>query len=124
MNKPVLDALRIASEGLLYPSETDAPFEPFSWGKAKGALTPATVARLAGASAKTLVEEQPLDEFFKNLITGGENADRYRTLQRVIGEQLVGARAFRIGQVEIDVYLVGQTKDGEWAGLKTKAVET
>ena len=47
-----------------------------------------------------------------------------RTLQKVVGEQLSGVKVFRFGDVDVDVYLVGTTKGGEWAGLKTKAVET
>jgi Nuclease A inhibitor-like protein len=123
MENPVLVALRKASEGLLYPSETDEPFTPFTWGKAEGALTLQKVARLAGASAAAHVEEQPLGEFFK-VLTEGDDAEKYRRLQQVVGEQLSGARVFRLGSVNIDIYLVGKTKGGEWAGLETKSVET
>jgi hypothetical protein len=29
-----------------------------------------------------------------------------------------------IGKTKIDIYLVGKTPDGDWAGLKTTSVET
>jgi len=120
-----LAALREASQGLLYPSETDAPFEPFSWGKAEGDLTPQKAARLAGASADAPAEEQSLADFFKYLTAdGAENADRFKKLQQAVGAALSGARVFRVGRVNIDVYIVGQTQDGQWAGLKTRSVET
>ena len=58
-----LAALRKAAEGLRYRSESDAPFTPFSWGKADGDLTPQTAARLAGASAGAPVEESAIGDF-------------------------------------------------------------
>jgi hypothetical protein len=33
-------------------------------------------------------------------------------------------RVCRVGEVERDVYIVGKTKGGGWAGLKSKVVET
>ena len=36
---PAVDALAKASKGLLFPSETDAPLEPFLWEGAGGKLT-------------------------------------------------------------------------------------
>jgi Nuclease A inhibitor-like protein len=125
MQQDGLAPLREASQGLLYPSETDAPFEPFSWGKAEGDLTPQKAARLAGVPAGAPVEQQSLADFFKYLTAdGAENADKYKKLQQAIGATLSGARVFRIGRVNIDVYIVGKTKDGHWAGLKTRSVET
>jgi hypothetical protein len=123
MENVVLAVLRQASQGILYQSETDAPFEPFTWGKAAGQLTPQRAAQLAGAPAGAPVEEEPLSDFFKYL-TEGEDGEKYRKLQSVVAAQLGGARVFRLGNVNIDIYIVGRTKDGEWAGLKTQAVET
>jgi hypothetical protein len=31
---------------------------------------------------------------------------------------------FRVGQTQIDILIIGKTKDGQWAGIKTRAVET
>ena len=101
MKPDVLTALRTASQGLLYPSETDAPFEPFSWGKADGDLTPQKVARLAKAAAGTTVEEQSAADFFQFLIdNGGDHADAFRKLQQVVSQQLSGVRVFRVGGSE------------------------
>jgi hypothetical protein len=33
-------------------------------------------------------------------------------------------RVFKVGRVNLDVYVVGRTKEGDWAGVQTKAVET
>src|SRR4051812_11795924 len=114
MNASVRAALQTASKGLLYPSETDEPFEPFSWGKASGDLTPRKVGRLAGASAKAVVEEQSLADFFKDLTAdGADDAEEFRRLRQAVEAKLSGARMFRVGKVNIDVYVVGRTPDGE-----------
>ena len=54
---PVLDALAKASKGLLFPSETDAPLEPFLWEDAGDKLTKDRVNQLAGAPKGAAVEE-------------------------------------------------------------------
>ena len=62
-NDPVLDALRAASKGLVYTSETDAPLEPFIW-KGADPLTDDKVRELAGADDDETVEQTTLDKFF------------------------------------------------------------
>ncbi len=125
MMQDTLAALKEASKGLLYPSETDEPFEPFSWGKADGGLTPQKVAQRTKAAAGAAVEEQSLADFFQYLTAdGAEHAETFRKLQQVVGQRLSGVRVFRVGEVNINVYVVGRTPDGDWAGLKTHSVET
>jgi hypothetical protein len=125
MGQEQIAALRVASEGLLCRSETEEPFEPFSWGKAEGELTRSVVARLAGAPPGTRVEERPLAAFFQD--QGAQDPDRaarYDRLQITLGALLAGARVLRLGAVNLDVYIVGRTGDGDWAGLKSHMVET
>lgn len=114
-------ALAKASEGLLYPSETDAPFEPFRWPATGSELSPAQVARLA--HKKGTVEEVPAADFFAEL-TSGDDGDRFQALQAAICESLTHICVFRIGKTKIHIYLVGQDKQGDWVGLHTVSVET
>ncbi len=125
MPNAALTALQKASAGLLYPSDSDEPFEAFAWGKANGNLVPAVVQKFAGVGSREAMKQVTLGDFFKNLISDEcDDADKYKALLKVISEQLSGVKVFRCGDVEVDIYLVGKTKEGEWAGLKTKAVET
>jgi hypothetical protein len=125
MPSTALAALQKASAGLLYPSDSDEPFEAFSWGKASGILAPAVAQKFASAGAKEPVKQVTLGDFFKNLISDdNDDAEKYKALLKVVNEQLAGVKVFRFGDVEAEIYLVGKTKDGEWAGLKTKTVET
>jgi hypothetical protein len=125
MPNTAIIALQKASAGLLYPSDTDAPFEAFSWGKATGDLTPKTAQKLAGVGPKNAANQVTLTEFFENLTSDeSDDADKYKALLKVVNEQLSGVKVYRFGDVELDIYLVGKTKEGDWAGLKTKSVET
>jgi hypothetical protein len=117
-----LDSLRRASAGLEYPSESDTPFDVFVW-KGNGRRVEEVVAEHAGKGRT--IEETPLDRFFAQL-KDSEDADRFELLRRALESQLSGVRVFRAsdGSAKIDVYLVGKTRGGDWAGLHTVSVET
>jgi hypothetical protein len=54
-----------------------------------------------------------------------EDAARFAKLRQAILEQLSGVMVYTVGdEPERQVYVVGKTKDGKWAGLKTTVVET
>jgi len=44
---------------------------------------------------------------------------------KALKEQLSGVKVYKVGdEAEREVHIVGKTKDGQWAGLKTSVVET
>lgn len=112
-------ALRKAVEGLTYPSETDAPFDVFTWPGIGGTAENQVAHRAAGRP----VEEISFDAFFGELRDTDE-APRFDALRRVIELALREVRVFRVGVKRVDVYLVGQTAAGQWSGLHTTSVET
>lgn len=119
---PVLPVLQKATEGLRYTSETDAPLEPFLW-QDGAKLTKKHLLELAGAEAGTRVEEEPVGFFFQTVPP--EDKAMFEQLAAVLGEQLSGVKVYKVGnQAEKQVYVVGKTSDGKWAGLKTTVVET
>ena len=119
---PAVDALRKASKGLLMPSESDAPFGAFAW-DATGELTPDRLLQLAHVPKGTAVEEASLDDLFRTVPV--EERAKFQRLRHALEEQLSGVRVYKLGdEAERAVYVVGQTKDGHWAGLKTSVVET
>ena len=106
-------------------SETDEPFQSFTWKGAEGPLTDKKVLELSKHASDTTIEEMTLDEFLGDYAEGeDEDAKKYKNLLKVINEQLSDVRVFKVGQVNIDVYIVGRTNQGDWVGLHTKAVET
>ena len=118
---PTLDALKQASKGLLFPSENEAPLEPFAW--KDGALTHERLLELAEAEEGTAVEETDLATLLRTIPP--EDKAKFDRVAKVLQEQLSGLKVYKVGdEAEREVYIVGKTKDGRWAGLKTSVVET
>lgn len=121
---PELAPLRQASDGLLYPSESDEPFTPFAWaGAADSAQGGAQAQVVAHSSKGAAVSEQAVDQFFSQL-QGTPDAALYVQLRKVLEQQLSELKVFRAGEVRVAVYLIGKTHSGSWAGLQTLSVET
>jgi hypothetical protein len=119
---PILEALKRASKGLLFTSETDAPLEPFLW-EASGKLTHEKLLELAGAEEGTGVEETTLAKLLQTVPP--EDEEKFDQLAKALREQLTGIKVYKVGdESERDVFIVGKEEDGQWAGLKTSVVET
>jgi hypothetical protein len=124
MDATTLESLKAASDGLLYPSETDAPIETFQWGAAGASVSVDRIRALAGHQPDAPIEEEGLDEFLAPLLADRSLEGRGRKLKETLERSLADIRIFRIGRISIDVFVVGKTKGGEWAGVKTRVVET
>lgn len=135
MNQPntssdIVDRLKLASDGLQCMSESDYPFEVFQWEGQEP--TTETVIQQTDHTPDTPVEVVPLDEFFQNETqeqywhNDQEKAmvKRYQCLVETLKQSLSDIQVYRLGTVEIDVYIVGKAPSGDLAGLSTKVVET
>jgi hypothetical protein len=130
-DEQMLKELATAAEGLLFMSETDAPFAPVHWSW-QGELTPDAVRRLSGHKEATPVEVVSADDFFRVAVSEPDwkgadelaTARRYQSLLRLLHERLTDVRAYRVGQIALDVYIVGRAPGGDWLGLSTRVVET
>ena len=124
-------ALRDATEGLLYMSESDYPIEAIRWDGSEQ-LSPEYLRKAAGADSSAKVEESTLVEFFR--VPAGEQewkndaqlaeAKRYQRLRSLLEENLTGIKVYRVGEINIGVYMVGRSAEGNWLGVSTHAVET
>lgn len=80
----------------------------------------------------TMVEEISLEKFFSRATKiedwyeeeEKESAQKFSGLQKLLESNLKNIKVFRVGEIEIDVYVVGIDEDGNLAGLKTTVVET
>lgn len=135
--KNLLETLTVAVQDLIYISETDAPFEAFSWKPEAGAaaisaVNADVVLRRTDHAPDAPIRERSLESFFRFPATvqewhepeEAEVARRYQKLQKVLEENLTDAKVFKIGTVEIDVYIIGIDAAGNLTGVKTKGVET
>lgn len=119
---PVLKELKAAVKGLLFPSETDAKLEAFAWKGGDGPPDEATVRANAGADADAPVEQLTIAELTRTIPE--ESRGDFLPLFAVFAHHLSGVTVFKVGEVNIDVYIVGRTTDGQYAGVKTHVVET
>jgi hypothetical protein len=118
---PVVAALQKAARGLLFPSESEAKLEPFLW--QGGPLTEDRLRQLGGAEADAPVEKESLDDLFR--VVPQEDRPQFDQLAQTIKGQLAEVHVYKVGEeAEKEVYIVGKTSDGQWAGLKTTVVET
>lgn len=130
-NSEILDQLRTASDGLLMMSESEYPLEAFLW-SATPPATPEKVAQQTNHPEDTLIKIVGVDDFFKVATTpedwhGEEEkatVNKFKTLVQTIKSSLKTPQVYRLGEIEIDAYIVGETPTGDLAGLSTKVVET
>jgi Nuclease A inhibitor-like protein len=133
MTNEITEQLKQASDGLLFMSESDYPFEVFLWSaQAQDALTNQKLLQITGHPQDALVEIVDLDYFFRNSAQEKDWHDeqqkqtvkKFQSLVETLKANLADIRVYRVGIISIDVYIVGKTKFGDLAGLSTKVVET
>ncbi|MBN3909844.1 MAG: nuclease A inhibitor family protein [Nostoc sp. NMS1] len=130
MSGEIVEKLKEASTGLLMMSESDYPFEVVLWEGAAPA-TQEKILQLTG-SQNLPVEVVDLDYLFRNCAFEQEWHDelqkkdvkRFQTLVQTLKDNLSDISVYRVGQINIDAYIIGQTQNGDLAGLVTKLVET
>lgn len=116
---------------LVYISETDADVVPF-YGKKADKADRETLLEQIGADPDAPFEERDFGEFFEQLTRQRdwhdeeheETARRFLRLQEFLEEKLRDLKVFRIGEIELEIYVVGLREDGVLAGVRTEAVET
>ena len=119
---------------LLYPSESDEPIEPVeSYLKMAEPLTVSHIKDWLMLPPSEYVEEQPEADFWTPVTTieawfGDDEkatAAKFQALKTKLETTLTDRQVFRVGNTEIDVYLLGKPAEGEpRVGIKTKVVET
>jgi hypothetical protein len=94
--------------------------EPFLW-EGGDKLTDQRLLELTCEEEGTAVEQESLDDFFHTVPP--EDKEKFQKLAKVLQEQLSGVKVYKVGdEPEKQVYIIGKTQDGKWAGLKTTVV--
>lgn len=134
MNDPELvNALEDAIAGLQWMSESDYPFTVVYWQtQEQDKFTPERLLQLTGHPSDAIVETDDLDSFFA-LATQAQdwhdpetaaNVKRYQALVSFLKQHLHALLVCRIGDIDLDLYIIGKTSTGALAGLATKTIET
>ncbi|MHC5596902.1 MAG: nuclease A inhibitor family protein [Nostoc sp.] len=132
MSNEITEKLKQSSADLLMMSESDYPFEVFLWTAQANGLTTQKLLQLTDHPHNSAIEEVTLDYFFRNCAYEQEwhdeqqkqNVKKFQTLVQILEDNLNEIKVYRIGTIDIDVYIVGKTSSGDLAGLSTKVVET
>lgn len=122
-----------ATEGLLFTSESDYPFDIIVWrGQALGApLSPESLIQITEHTEDTPVELMDLDTFFKGATqeqdwhdeSEKESVARFQELAEILHTDLDNVQVYKVGEFEMDVFILG-TVASDVVGLSTKIVET
>lgn len=123
--------LQEQTRGLLFMSESDYPFEVVRW-EGTGEMSPERLRSVTGQDATAAVEERTVGDFFR--VAAGEQewkgeaelalARRYQALTRLLADNLKEVRVYRVGEINIGVYVIGRSVEGNWIGVSTRVVET
>jgi predicted peptidase len=132
-NEQLLDKLKLASDGLLFMSESEYPFDVFLWEcEEKQVVDSKFILSKLGKVPDTKIEFMDLHSFFDVATTeedwhsseDKEIVKKFQNLVKVIQENLSDIKVARLGEVDIDVYIIGKALSGNLAGLCTKVIET
>jgi len=123
--------LQQATDGLLWMSESDYPFEAVKWDEVT-TITEDLLRERAGEADDAPIETNSIEEFFR-IATGEQvwhsaqeqtTARRYRRLVELLTENLTDAKAYRIGRINLEVLILGRSPAGTIMGIGTRLVET
>lgn len=123
--------LNTATQGLLWMSESDYPFESVRI-EEPSEITSDFLRRLSGVEPSTPVETLSAQEFFLRAVSEPEwksaeeltTARRFQSLLRLLEENLSDVKVYRVGTINMAVYVLGRSPSGSLLGLKTRVVET
>jgi hypothetical protein len=126
MNKEQFDQL---SEGLLFMSETDAPLTYYELSPEKSQEWPPSTGsqflQLIGEDPQTRVEKLAPEKFFRDLRPGNEDREvQVAALQKAMTGELWNLEGFRVGEIQINIFVLGTDGSGKVVGLQTLSVET
>jgi hypothetical protein len=130
-DEQIVKELKQASGQLLMMSESDYPFDVVRW-EQTAEVNPEALRRIAGQSAGASVASESIEEFFRAAMTEYEGqgeearrmAENFRKLVQALKTNLQDVRVYKVGEINIPVYIVGRAPSGHWLGLSTRVVET
>lgn len=116
---------------MTYMSESDYPLSVVSYA-GKGAPTVSKLLSLTNTPAGAVVEQRSFADLMDQLGEVYDPADpyaveyaaRWNALREVLEENLTDMTVIRIGEIQIDVYIVGTSACGDLVGVKTTSIET
>jgi hypothetical protein len=130
-DEQLIEELERLIAGLLFMSEADYPLKTLFW-KKDVEVTDTYLRGEAGARVDAAVKAESVDRFFRAAVSEpdwkGEAelavSRRYQALVRWLKENLHDPVAYRVGEIDIKVFILGRSATGNWLGISTCVVET
>ncbi len=124
--------LAAASEGINHMSESDYPFDPMLVPGGAAATTDEDIARLLGEPDGEELSTRDFAGWFEYRAEVNDPDDAphvrevegYRRIKQLYESRFSNLRVLRVGEIEVHVYLIGETDCGDLAVLKTVSIET
>ncbi|RQH23142.1 nuclease [Okeania hirsuta] len=132
-NLEIFEQLDELVKDLLWMSESDYPFEVFIWEFGEGiSLNNEIVLKITKHSLETTVKVIEFEVFFRLVIREKDwhNAEEYEVVRKyqklvsMMKQYLSDLKVYKVGEVRKDVYIVGKTNTGDYAGIATVSIET
>ncbi len=125
------EQIKKITSDLYYTSETNAEIFPFT-GKKVQAVTAQEILNQSGNNSDAVIEEKDFTQFFAHLTEiqewcGDEEkaaAAKFSELKQLLVKNLKNLRFFKIGEIQLDLYVVGIDAENNLMGIMTKAIET
>ena len=127
------DQIENLSADLMYPSESDEKIEYFEMEHSTDEkLSLADFRMYNGIKPETVITEISFDDLFTPLIKTedwfGDDEKKWAAdslkLKNLLTDKAKDFQGFKVGSIEIDVYIFGKAEKCKWIGLKTKVIET
>ena len=124
----IQNKLENAAGGLLMMSESDYPFEYINTSERQ--LSDALVLKLAQQPQGTSVTQTTIEHLLRNMTdpaSGSVNlatAQRFQQLMATLKQELSHLTVYRVGDVQVAVFILGLAADGTVAGMRTMLIET
>lgn len=122
-----------AVEGLLWLSESESPLELHEWTiPADQVLAPDVILQCSGDSGDRPIQQISLESLFQPMMqmqdwqsqAEQDIVARFQSLYQLLQQWLEDVQVYRVGTVEVDVYIVGRISPTQVIGLHTCLVET
>jgi hypothetical protein len=123
------EQIKTIVKDLYYISETDSEVFPFVGETATNVSADELLRQLGRIDS---VEERVFEDFYKRLTEiqewfGDEEtatANKFSELKELLMKNLKDLKVFKVGKIQVDIYIVGLNSESILAGVWTKAVET
>jgi hypothetical protein len=130
-DREIIEELKQLTKGLLWMSESDYPFEIVFW-EGRPEISPPFLRSLSGEAEDAPVEIVSVEEFFRVAMSeeswrGDESrllAKKYRRLVQTLKDNLEDVKVYRVGKINMPVYIVGRSRTGNHIGISSRVVET